>query len=286
VSTLSRRQVEKPSNTATFDFPLPTSGFRLPTSDSDVPLLDATDVSHSYGASPALRDVSLTVWAGELVALVGRNGAGKSTLLRLLAAWTRSSGGGIRVCGRDVRRDERAVREHVVLVPDTPRFYDELTAWEHLQFVANAHRKSGWQEEGERLLRYTGLWAQRDAFPLTYSRGMRYKLALCMALLVGPDLLLLDEPFGPLDPVSADRVWTRLEASRDRGMGILLSTHQLPPGATPDRYIVMEEGELIAAGTPDELRGALDIDDLSLDTLLRAALDESDEAEDDPYADA
>jgi len=263
-----------------------TSDFRLPTSDSDVPLLDATDVSHSYGASPALRDVSLTVWAGELVALVGRNGAGKSTLLRLLAAWTRSSGGGIRVCGRDVRRDERAVREHVVLVPDTPRFYDELTAWEHLQFVANAHRKGGWQEESERLLRYTGLWAQRDAFPLTYSRGMRYKLALCLALLVEPDLLLLDEPFGPLDPVSADRVWTRLEASRDRGMGILLSTHQLPPGATPDRYIVMEEGELIAAGTPDELRGALDIDDLSLDTLLRAALDESDEAEDDPYADA
>jgi len=286
VDTLSRRQVGKSPIIATSDSRLQTPDSRLPTVALDVPLLDATDVSHSYGASPALRDVSLTVWAGELVALVGRNGAGKSTLLRLLAAWTRSSGGGIRVCGRDVRRDERAVREHVVLVPDTPRFYDELTAWEHLQFVANAHRKGGWQEESERLLRYTGLWAQRDAFPLTYSRGMRYKLALCLALLVEPDLLLLDEPFGPLDPVSADRVWTRLEASRDRGMGILLSTHQLPPGATPDRYIVMEEGELIAAGTPDELRGALDIDDLSLDTLLRAALDESDEAEDDPYADA
>jgi ABC-2 type transport system ATP-binding protein len=237
-------------------------------------LLEAANVSYAYGSFWAVSRVSLHVQAGELVALVGRNGAGKTTLLRCLAGWAPVTVGEVRVLGLPVERAERAVREHVVLVPDTPPFYDELSAWEHLQFVAQVRRLPHWHDRAEELLRRFGLWSQRAALPLAFSRGMRYKLAVCVALLVAPRLLLLDEPFGPLDPVSADHLWDDLCASRDTGMGILLSSHQLPTRAQPNRYLVMEEGAIIAQGDPSALRRTLRIENLALDTILRAALPE------------
>jgi ABC-2 type transport system ATP-binding protein len=165
------------------------------------------------------------------------------------------------------------VREHVVLVPDTPPFYDELTAFEHLQFTAQVHGWQNWEDEGEELLRKYGLHANRNAFPFAFSRGMRYKLALCMALLIEPKILLLDEPLGPLDPVSADDLWEELNGHRNDGMTILLSSHQLPQEAHPDRYVIMEQGEIIAQGSPDGLRKSLHIEGpLSLDALLRSAI--------------
>jgi ABC-2 type transport system ATP-binding protein len=239
----------------------------------DVPLLAVKDVSYRYGSLYALSNVTMEVNAGELIALVGRNGAGKSTLLRCIAGWTRPSDGEVEILGKSVMNNERYVRQHVVLVPDTPPFYDELTAWEHLQFNAQAHRLTDWEELAEDLLERYGLFTNRDAFPFTFSRGMRYKLALCMGLLIEPKIMLLDEPLGPLDPVSADDLWEELNRHRNEGMTILLSSHQLPQEAHPDRYLIMEQGEVIAEGTPDELRKSLAIDGaMTMDALLRSAI--------------
>lgn len=236
-------------------------------------VLEVNQVSYTYGSLHALSKVSFTMDRGQLVALVGRNGAGKSTLLRCIAGWTRITEGEIRIMGESVMQNERSIRDYVTLLPDTPPFYDELTAWEHLQFVSQVNHLINWEEMGEYLLYRYGLLANKDAFPFTYSRGMRYKLALCMALLLEPKLLLLDEPLGPLDPVSADDLWDELNEHRNEGMSILLSSHQLPQEAHPDVYIIMEQGEIIARGTPDELRSALTIDGhLSLDALLRSAI--------------
>ncbi|MCU0515160.1 MAG: ABC transporter ATP-binding protein, partial [Anaerolineae bacterium] len=244
-----------------------------PPADGPPLLLDIRDVSYRYGSFQALSHVSLTAQPGELVALLGRNGAGKSTLLKCIAGWTRFTEGEIDIKGISVGRQERDIREHVVLLPDTPPFYTELTAWEHLQFAAQAHGYEDWEDEAEELLERYGLLVNKEAFPFTFSRGMRYKLALCIALLIEPALLLLDEPLGPLDPVSADDLWHQLHRHRADGMTILLSSHQLPPEAHPDRYVIMEGGELLLAGTPDELRQVLHISgDLTLDALLRAAL--------------
>src|SRR5262249_47826983 len=171
--------------------------------EQDIPLLAVDSVSYQYGSLRALNDINFEVEDGVLVALVGRNGAGKSTLLRCIAGWTQATDGEVRILGQSTKQNERLVRHHVVLVPDTPPFYDELTAWEHLQFNAQAHRLENWEERAEFLLDRYGLLSNRDAFPFAFSRGMRYKLALCMGLLIEPKILLLDEPLGPLDPVSA-----------------------------------------------------------------------------------
>jgi ABC-2 type transport system ATP-binding protein len=239
----------------------------------DIPLLAVEGVGYQYGSLRALHNVNFEVDEGVLVSLVGRNGAGKSTLLRCIAGWTRPTDGDVRILGQSIRQNERLIREHVVLVPDTPPFYDELTAWEHLQFNAQAHRLQGWESRAEHLLDRYGLLPNRDAFPFTFSRGMRYKLALCMGLLIEPKLLLLDEPLGPLDPVSADELWYELNGHRDEGMTILLSSHQLPQEAYPDYYFIMESGEIIADGSPDDLRASFGLDgSLSLDALLRSAI--------------
>ncbi len=236
-------------------------------------LLDVNEVSYRYGSLFALNKVSFEAEAGELIALVGRNGAGKSTLLRCIAGWTRATDGDIKILGTSVKKDERSIREHVILVPDTPPFYDELTAWEHLQFCAQANLLANWEEEAEQLLDTYGLLSNRNAFPFTFSRGMRYKLALCIALLIEPDILLLDEPLGPLDPVSADDLWREINLHRNDGMTIILSSHQLPYEAHPDRYIIMEQGEVIAQGTPDNLRKTFKIEGaLSMDAMLRSAI--------------
>lgn len=235
-----------------------------------VPLLSATDLDYEYYGSPALTAINLQLGLGELVALVGRNGAGKSTLLRCLAGWARPVKGEIRILGLPVYEAERAVRCHVILVPDTPTFYDELTAWEHLQFSAQAHRLAGWEEKAAGLLDRFGLWPNRRNYPFIFSRGMRYKLAICLGLLLEPELLLLDEPLGPLDPLAADQLWAELVRLRGAGMGILLSSHQLPPQPRPDRYLILEQGRLIAQGSPAELEALSAAGNLG--ALLRAAI--------------
>lgn len=242
-------------------------------STAEAPLIRVEDVSYRYGAFQALTSVSMEVEAGELIALIGRNGAGKSTLLRCIAGWTHPTDGEVYVMNRKVRAAERWLREHVVLVPDKPPFYDELTAWEHLQFIAQAHGVPGWHERAEQLLDRYGLINNRDAFPFAFSRGMQYKLALCMGLLIQPRLLLLDEPLGPLDPVSADDLWHDLNDLCAGGMSILISSHQLPQDAHPHRYLVMENGEVIAEGSPEVIRAQFDLTErFTLDDMLRAAI--------------
>ncbi len=240
----------------------------------DGPLLSVEDLSYTYESrQQALRAVSFQVSEGELVALVGRNGAGKSTLLRCLAGWARPAQGEVQVLGLSLARAERQVRRHVILVPDTPSFYDELTAWEHLQLVAQAHRLQGWEAEARKLLERLDLWPARASYPFTLSRGMRHKLAICLALTVAPRLLLLDEPLGPLDPLSANYLWRTLAERRAAGMGIVLSSHQLPAGCEPDRYLVLERGALIAQGRPVELASAFGLEGQPpMDQVLRAVL--------------
>lgn len=234
------------------------------------PLLLVHQLSYQYGYSPALNDLSFSLAAGELSVLIGRNGAGKSTLLRCIAGWTQTTQGEIRVQGRLINQHERWLRKHVVLIPDMPPFYEELTAWEHLQFVAQLHRLTHWEETAKTLLTNFGLWSNRESFPFMFSRGMRYKLALCLALLLKPALLLLDEPLGPLDPLSADYLWGELVRYQKQGMGILLSSHQMPEGIEPDRYLVMEQGQMPLQGTPEELMAPGET--LSLEYLLQTAL--------------
>ncbi len=207
-------------------------------------MLRVTNLRYQYGATPVLDNLSFELPNGTLAALVGRNGAGKSTLLRCLAGWTVPETGLIEIDGWQMQRHDQQYRDRVVLVPDMPDFYDELTAWDHLQLVSQLYRTADWQDHSLALLEQFQLADQRLAFPFTFSRGMRYKLALCMALVVQPPLLLLDEPFGPLDSLISRLLWRKLQEYVAAGKSVLFSSHILSDEGQPDRFLLLRDQQV------------------------------------------
>lgn len=223
-------------------------------------MLTVVNLSYQYGANSVLSNLSFELPDGTLAALVGRNGAGKSTLLRCLAGWTVPADGTLNIQGRSLRHREQEYRDQVILVPDTPDFYDELTARDHLQLVSQLYHVDHWQERGKTLLEQFHLFDQRLAFPFTFSRGMRYKLALCMALVVQPPLLLLDEPFGPLDSLASRLLWRHLRDYCATGKSVLFSSHILPDDGRPDLFLLLHKQQvtLLEAAQVTSLADILD----------------------------
>ncbi len=210
------------------------------------PLLQATNLSRLYGKFQALAPTDLALHAGEITILTGPNGAGKSTLLLCLSGLLRPSDGKISVESFDLYQEEVEAKRRLAFVPDVPRFYTELTAWEHLYFISLAHGvNTEFEKTAGDLMRLFGLWEAKDLFPHNYSRGMRLKLGILMALVRPFSVLLLDEPTSALDTESSLLLIERLEAIRRRGAAVLMSTHnpaQLKDLA--DRTIHMHHGVL------------------------------------------
>lgn len=218
-----------------------------------MPTLQLQDVCYRYAGVHVLEEVTLDVNRGELVALVGRNGAGKSTLLRVAAGWTRPARGTVTIDGLPLPRHEREARQRIVFVTDTPPFYDDLTAREHITLVLNANRARAKESDAVRLLEAFSLIDAADAYPSTFSRGMRHKAALALALALRPAVILLDEPFGPLDPASAEVLWEELSAAASAGSAVLFSGHLMPGCVRPDRVLWLDDGRIT-----ERLPGAVD----------------------------
>jgi len=224
------------------------------TADSDyntvaVPLLEAENLSHKYGSFTALETLDFSLQAGEVVVVEGSNGSGKSTLLLCPSGLVRPTSGWVRVGGLDLFNEEQEARRKLAFVPDVPRFYLELTAWEHLRFLALAHGSAqGFEARAESLLKEFGLWEARDLFPHLYSRGMSLKLGMLFALIRPFEVLLLDEPTSAMDWGSSQLLVQRLVELRSQGAAIMLSTHdpELKNGLA-DRVLRMENGRLTPA---------------------------------------
>jgi ABC-2 type transport system ATP-binding protein len=189
-------------------------------------LLETHHLSRSYREFQALKPTDLTLQAGQLVVLTGPNGSGKTTLLLCLSGLLRPTSGTILVGGFDLYQDETQVRQRLAYVPDVPVFYQELTAWEHLLFMAQAHRiGDSFEGRAEELLGEFGLWESRHLYPHAYSRGMRLKLGVVLALIRPFSVLLLDEPSSALDIESTAELVNKLSALSANQMAIMLTTH-------------------------------------------------------------
>ncbi len=213
-------------------------------------------VSKSFGEQLAVRELDLQVAPGELFGLIGPNGAGKTTTLKMAAGLLRPSLGRILICGHDVQREGRESRRHLGYVPDNAHLYDRLTGSEMLQLAADLH---GVPAERRRrripaLLEAFDLAQVQGQLIMSYSRGMRQKLALCAALVHDPEVLCLDEPTVGLDPRGARQLKVMLRTLCDSGHAVLLSTHALDiAAALCDRVGIFSDGRLAACGTVAEL---------------------------------
>ena len=207
-------------------------------------VLRVEGLAYRYGKTEVFAGASFSLHAGEVAFLTGPNGAGKSTLLRCLAGWDAPSEGRVELCGRRFDGSDRAQRGQVAFVPDVPAFYDDLTAGEHIRFVRQANRLNAADDPSERLMAAFGLGAHRDQLPSSYSRGMRQKLALVLAFAREARLLLLDEPYGPLDPEAAVVLSALIDETRAEGVAVLASCHHDVPDLQPDVQLRLEDGRL------------------------------------------
>lgn len=207
-------------------------------------VLRVEGLGYRYGKTEVFGGASFALRAGEVAFLTGPNGAGKSTLLRCLAGWDAPAEGFVELCGARFDGSDRAQRSLLAFVPDVPSFYDDLTAGEHIRFVRQANRLDAADDPSDELMARFGLDGQRDRLPSSYSRGMRQKLALVLALARAPRLLLLDEPYGPLDPDAAAVLSALVGEARDAGAAVLVSCHHDVPNLRPDKLARLEGGRL------------------------------------------
>jgi ABC-2 type transport system ATP-binding protein len=221
--------------------------------------LSFASVSKRFGEQQAVHDLSLEVAPGELFGLIGPNGAGKTTTIKMAVGLLRPSSGRILVCGHDVQSDGRESRRHLGYVPDSAALYDRLTGSEMLQLAADLQGVS--RDRRRRrvpaLLEAFDLTEVQGQLIMSYSRGMRQKLALCAALVHDPEVLFLDEPTVGLDPRGARQLKLMLRTLCDSGHTVFLSTHALDiAAALCDRVGIFSDGTLAACGTVAELEEA------------------------------
>ncbi|MFM8890050.1 MAG: ABC transporter ATP-binding protein [Planctomycetia bacterium] len=233
-------------------------------------MIEFDHVTRTYGAKPAVTDLTLSIPRGELFALLGPNGAGKTTTIKMLVGLLRPSRGSVRICGYDLVRESRSAHLHTGYVPDEPTLYDKLTGREFLWFVADMFGMSR-HEASRRIDREIGhfeLSDFADDLVESYSLGMKQRLVFASALLHEPDVLVLDEPMVGLDPRSVRLVKDLLKARVQEGMTVFMSTHTLAMAEEmADRVGIMVRGHLRFLGTVAELREQVALETTSLEHL-------------------
>ncbi|ELZ85224.1 ABC-type transport system ATP-binding protein [Haloferax gibbonsii ATCC 33959] len=227
----------------------------MPSTNADV-AVEATDLRKSYGSEVALDGVSLSIPSGTVYGFLGPNGAGKTTTMRILTGLSQPTSGSVRICGLDVS-DRRKLAPHVGYLPETPPLYDEFSAREQLDYVADLRDIPSETAEAriDDLLDRFGLVGDANKRIGTYSKGMKQKTAFIQSVLHEPDVLFLDEPTSGLDPRAARQIRTSIGDVADAGATVFLSTHILPVvEAVADEVGVLFDGRVVAEGTPDEVK--------------------------------
>jgi len=217
--------------------------------------ITAERLTKQYGTLTALDRVDLTVEGGEIFGFLGPNGAGKSTFINMLLDFVRPTAGTVELFGHDCQTDGVAARERIGVLPEGYSVFDRLTGRQHIEYAV---RSKDADTDPIEMLDRVGVREAADRRASNYSKGMKQRLVLGMALVGEPDLLVLDEPTTGLDPNGAAEIRTILREERDRGAAIFFSSHILEQvEAVCDRVGILQDGELVAVDTIEGLRESL-----------------------------
>jgi ABC-2 type transport system ATP-binding protein len=239
-----------------------------PTTHAPV-VIEVRGLEKRYGDVEAVRGIDLEVFAGETFGFLGPNGAGKSTTIRILCTLAQPTGGSASVAGFDVVRERAAVRRNIGLVFQDPTLDNYLTAERNLRFHGELYGVPRAQiaERSKQVLEMVGLWDRRESKVATFSGGMKRRLEIARGLLHSPRVLFLDEPTVGLDPQTRLSIWRYLEELRQREeITIFLTTHYMDEAENCDRIAIINEGRVIALGTPDALKASVGTDRVQIET--------------------
>lgn len=220
-------------------------------------MIEFQDVSKTYGATQALKNLKLSIPEGQIVGLIGHNGAGKSTTIKSLVSVINPTAGKILVDGLDLASNRLRIKQKIGYVADSSDLFLRLTAQEFWDLVAASYGLNK-QDYENRLVDLLGLFDFADhryEVIETFSHGMRQKVFVIGALLSDPDIWVLDEPMTGLDPQAAFDLKQLMRAHADKGKTVLFSTHVLEVAEQLcDRLAILKKGELIFYGTVAELK--------------------------------
>lgn len=216
-------------------------------------------LSRKFGDLIAVNNINLSIKEGELFSLLGPNGAGKTTAIRMLCCLLRPSSGTATIMGRDINEDPMAVKQIIDVSPQETAIAEHLNAWENLRLIGGIRglAKTEVRKRSENLLEMVGLTKRAKEQVRKFSGGMKRRLSIAMALVADPQVLFLDEPTLGLDPQSRRGIWEHIAELKGKKT-ILLTTHYLEEAdALADRIAIIDEGNIAALGTPQELKDSL-----------------------------
>lgn len=219
------------------------------------PVIDARHVRKTFKELAAVKDLSLQIKKGEFVALLGPNGAGKTTLVEMIEGIQKPDSGDILLFGKTWKGNEQHLRQRIGLSLQETHFIDKITVWETLDLFASFFGIK--KDRCEEILSLIRLEEKRKSYTANLSGGQRQRLAIGVALLNRPELLLLDEPTTGLDPSARRDLWDILMKLKETGTTLILTTHYMEEAEyLCDRIVMMNKGEILTQGTLEELLSA------------------------------
>jgi ABC-2 type transport system ATP-binding protein len=217
------------------------------------------DLERRFGDFVAVNRINLSVRRGEIFGFLGPNGAGKSTTIRMLCGLLSPSAGGGSVAGFDINVAPERIKERIGYMSQKFSLYEDLTVEENIDFYAGIYKlPAARREERKRwVIAMAGLEEHRQSLTGTLSGGWKQRLALGCAIIHEPPIIFLDEPTAGVDPLSRRSFWELIYQLADAGVTVFVTTHYMDEAEYCDRLGLIYRGELIALGTPEELKGAI-----------------------------
>ena len=219
------------------------------------------DLTKVFGSTVAVDHVSFLVKEGEIFGFLGPNGAGKTTTTRMLTGVIPPDSGSAMILGHDIQREPVLAKQGFGVVPETSNAYTDLTAWQNLMLMGELYGISPVRvsERASELLTVLGLFERKDQKVQAYSKGMKQRLILAMALLHEPRLLFLDEPTSGLDVQSTQMILSQLRDLNRAGTTIFLTTHNMEEAnRLCNRVGIIRSGKIVALDAPEKLKAAID----------------------------
>lgn len=230
-------------------------------------ILEIEHLSKSYGDVRAVNDISFHIDEGEFFSFLGVNGAGKSTTINIITTVLPKDSGKVVVFGADIDRDPMKVREKIGIVFQNSVLDGRLSVYDNLSSRAALYGFYG-EDKKKRIAKIAETLELREFLKRPYSKlsgGQRRRTDIARALINTPELLILDEPTTGLDPQTRKTVWAAVDRiRRETGMSVLLTTHYMEESAAADRIIIIDEGRLVAEGSPVELKDRYSSDTVRL----------------------
>src|SRR5882724_12900607 len=220
-------------------------------------MISVSNLSKSYDGVQALKGISFDIKQGEFYGLLGPNGAGKTTTISIMSTLLEPSGGSVTIAGLDLKSNPTECKKTVGVVPQEIALYNELSAYDNLMFWGSLYdvSKSELKLRIDETLKLFGLFERRNDKVKTYSGGMKRRINIASALLHQPKVLFMDEPTVGIDPQSRNLIFEVVEKLHNEGMTIVYTTHYMEEAERfCDRIGIIDNGQIIAQGTLDELK--------------------------------